>query len=121
MAPIPCCGRLSLVTYGHNAGRPNLARIFHEFSTPLFVAFHWGMKPSLSFVAQPQTNRVAERFNRTMKEQAIYDRNFVTTEGAREAVRDFVERYNKQWLIEKNSFKSPGETRQSWSKGLLAA
>lgn len=56
-----------------------------------------------------------------MKEQAIYDRNFVTTEDVREAVRDFVEIYNKQWLIEKNSFKSPEETRQSWSKGLLAA
>jgi len=56
-----------------------------------------------------------------MKKQAIYDRNFVTTEDAREAVRDFVEIYNKQWLNEKNSFKSPGETRQYWSKGLLAS
>ena len=32
----------------------------------------WGIKPSFAFVEQTQTNGVAERFNRTLKEQAIY-------------------------------------------------
>lgn len=82
---------------------------------------YWGIKPSFAFVAQPQTNGVAERFNRTMKEQAIYGRNFVTIEDVREAVRDFVALYNKQWQIEKIDFKSPEDARDSWNKGLMAA
>lgn len=32
----------------------------------------WGLAPSFAFVAQPQTNGVAERFNRTLMEQVIY-------------------------------------------------
>ncbi|HMM73186.1 MAG TPA: IS3 family transposase [Rhodocyclaceae bacterium] len=34
----------------------------------------WGIDPSFAFVAEPQTNGVAERFNRTLKEQAIHGR-----------------------------------------------
>jgi transposase InsO family protein len=36
----------------------------------------WGIAPSFAFVTQPQTNGVAERFNRTLKEQAIHRRVF---------------------------------------------
>lgn len=39
----------------------------------------WGIAPSPAFVAEPQTNGVAERFNRTLKEQAIRGRVFRTT------------------------------------------
>ena len=34
----------------------------------------WGIQPSYAFVAEPQTNGVAERFNR-MKEQIIHGGN----------------------------------------------
>ncbi|HWP00618.1 MAG TPA: hypothetical protein VNL74_08345 [Methylococcus sp.] len=34
----------------------------------------WGIDKSFAFVAEPQTNGVAERFNRTLKEQAIQGR-----------------------------------------------
>ncbi|MEX3557569.1 MAG: hypothetical protein VB135_03965 [Burkholderia sp.] len=40
----------------------------------------WGITPSYAFVAEPQTNGVAERFNRTMKEQAIHGRLFNNVE-----------------------------------------
>ena len=33
-----------------------------------------GIQPSYAFVAEPQTNGVAERFNRTLKEQIIHGR-----------------------------------------------
>ncbi|MEX3612133.1 MAG: hypothetical protein VB124_04050, partial [Burkholderia sp.] len=36
--------------------------------------------PSYALVAEPQTNGVAERFNRTMKEQAIHGRLFNNVE-----------------------------------------
>jgi transposase InsO family protein len=71
----------------------------------------WGITPSFAFVAEPQTNGVAERFNRTLKEQAIYGRVFRTVEDVREAVKNFVDIYNNEWRVEKNGFRSPNEIR----------
>lgn len=73
---------------------------------------YWGVAPSWAFVAQPQTNGVVERYNRTLKEQAIYGRIFRNVEEVRAAVRAFVERYNEQWLIEKMGFRSPNQARR---------
>lgn len=73
----------------------------------------WGITPSFAFAAEPQTNGVAERFNRTLKEQAIYGRVFRTVDDVREAVRTFVNLYNSQWRVEKNGFRSPDEIRQA--------
>ena len=35
---------------------------------------YWGMRPSYGFVEEPETNGVAERWNRTLKEQATHGR-----------------------------------------------
>ena len=32
---------------------------------------YWGIRPSYGFVEEPETNGVAERWNRTLKEQVI--------------------------------------------------
>ena len=37
---------------------------------------YWGIRPSYGFVEEPETNGVAERWNRTLKEQAIHGRIF---------------------------------------------
>jgi transposase InsO family protein len=74
----------------------------------------WGIKPSFAFVEQPQTNGVAERFNKTLKEQAIYGRIFQNVDDVRAAVGRFVDLYNNQWRVEKNGFLSPVETRLAW-------
>jgi putative transposase len=81
----------------------------------------WGIASSFAFVAEPQTNGVAERFNRTLKEQAIYGRIFHTVEDVREAVKTFVELYNREWLVEKNAFRAPREIRQNWKENRQAA
>jgi transposase InsO family protein len=75
---------------------------------------YWGIRPSYAFVEQPQTNGVAERFNRTLKEQIIHGRIYRNLDELRGAVRDFVERYNAQWLVEKNGYLSPNQARQAW-------
>ena len=71
----------------------------------------WGIAPSFAFLREPETNGVAERFIRTLKEQAIYGRIFQNLEEVRDAVAEFVDRYNRQWRVEKNGFRSPYEMR----------
>ena len=78
----------------------------------------WGIKPSFAFVEQPQTNGVAERFNRTLKEQAIYGAIFRNIEEVRRAVGKFVEDYNAEWRVEKNGFRSPRQAREAWFAAL---
>lgn len=71
----------------------------------------WGLAPSYAFVAEPETNGVIERLFRTLKEQAIHGRIFQTIDDVRDAVRAFVARYNAEWLVEKNGYRSPTQMR----------
>ncbi len=71
-----------------------------------------GITPSFSYVQQPQTNGVVERFNRTLKEQVIYAHVFQNVDEVREAVLQFKQEYNRSWRLEKMGFKTPLETRQ---------
>ena len=81
---------------------------------------YWGIAPSFSIVAEPQTNGVAERFIRTMKEQAIYGRAFKNVEEVRAAVAAFVETYNNEWRLEKLGFMTPKEARATFEMTLAA-
>lgn len=75
---------------------------------------HLGIQESFGLVRQPQTNGVAERFNRTLKEQIINGRTFRNAEEVRDAVRQFVQQYNTKWLLRKLNYQSPVEARQSY-------
>ena len=75
----------------------------------------WGIAPSFAFVQQPQTNGVAERFNRTLKEQIIHGRIFQNLDDLRAAVAAFVELYNREWRLEKLGFQTPCEARENHS------
>jgi len=74
----------------------------------------WGLEASYAFIEQPQTNGVAERFFKTLKEQIIHGRIYRTVAELRAAVEAFVELYNEQWLPEKNGYLSPSATRAAW-------
>ena len=65
-------------------------------------------------LTEPQANGVAGRFNRTLKEQIIHGRIYRNIAELRDAVRDFVELYNAQWIVEKNGYLSPAQARQAW-------
>ena len=40
---------------------------------------YWGIHPSFALLEEPETNGVVERWNRTLKEQAVYGRVFETS------------------------------------------
>ena len=56
---------------------------------------YWGIRPSFGLLEEPETNGVVERWNRTLKEQAVYGRVFQNLADVRAAVAEFVERYNR--------------------------
>ena len=104
--------------FGHlSAGAARSLALRHDHGSN-FMADHfqkqarfWGISPSYAFVGEPETNGVIERLFRTLKEQAIHGRVFHTIDEVRDAVREFVARYNAEWLIEKNGFRSPLDAR----------
>jgi putative transposase len=75
----------------------------------------WGISPSFAFVEEPQTNGVAERFNRTLRDQVLNGRVFKNLDEVRRAVAAFVERYNAEWLVEKLGFVSPSRARENFT------
>ena len=75
---------------------------------------YWGIHPSFGFVEEPETNGVVERWNRTLKEQAVYGRVFRNLAEVRAAVAEFVERYNQCWRLEKLAYRTPLEAREEY-------
>jgi transposase InsO family protein len=106
-------------TTGKGAGKGLKLRMDHgtQYTADDFLKQieFWGIDTSFAFVAEPQTNGVAERFNRTLKEQAIHGRIFRNVEEVRTAVNEFKDRYNRHWRLEKLGFKSPHEARQTYA------
>lgn len=104
---------------GADAGRGLTLRMDHgtQYTADDFLnqVRFWGIAPSFAFVAEPQTNGVAERFNRTLKEQAIHGHVFKNLEAVRTAVTAFADRYNRHWRLEKLGFMSPREARLAYA------
>ena len=104
---------------GAEAGRGLTLRMDHgtQYTADDFInqVKFWGVTPSFAYVAEPQTNGVAERFNRTLKEQAIHGHIFRNVEEVRIAVTEFKERYNQHWRLEKMGYMSPREARQAYA------
>ena len=75
---------------------------------------YWGIRPSFGFVEEPETNGVVERWNRTLKEQAVYGRVFRNLADVHAAVAEFVERYNRCWRLEKLAYRTPLEAREEY-------
>ena len=104
---------------GADAGRGLALRMDHgtQYTADDFLnqVKFWGIAPSFAFVAEPQTNGVAERFNRTLKEQAVHGRVFKNVEEVRDAVTECKGRYNRHWRLEKLGFISRHEARQAYA------
>ena len=62
-----------------------------------------------------QTNGVAERFIRTLKESLLWVHHFATVAELIEALRQFRRRYNEQWLIERHGYRTPAQVRRGYA------
>lgn len=92
----------------HDHGPQYAARDFR--AGPTFL----GITPAPAFVREPEGNGVAERAFRTIKEQCLYLHRFQTLEEARQVIKDFVARYNEQWLIARLGYRPPAAVRRAW-------
>ena len=80
-----------------------------------------GIVPSMGYVKEPETNGVIERFHRTLKEQIIHGHVYETIGDLQKKVREFIEKYNKHWLLKKLGYLSPKEARVKWEQKPCAA
>ncbi len=71
-----------------------------------------GIESSPAFVRAPEGNGCAERFIRTLKENLLWVRVFASVEELRQALLEFQETYNANWLIERHGFRPPSAVRE---------
>ena len=75
-----------------------------------------GIRPSPSFVGEPECNGVMERWIRTLKEECLYLHDFATLAEAQQVIGEFVERYNRAWLLERHGHRTPADVRASFQR-----
>jgi len=70
---------------------------------------------SPAFVRSPECNGIIERFHRTLEDELLSFTQFDTLEEARPLISEFIERYNKDWIIERHGYMSPVEYKNKIS------
>jgi transposase InsO family protein len=68
-----------------------------------------GLVHSPAFVRSPECNGIIERFNRTLQEQVFDIHCFETIDEARIVIAQFIDDYNRFWLIQRLGYRSPME------------
>ncbi|MGC8884812.1 MAG: integrase core domain-containing protein [Bryobacteraceae bacterium] len=72
-----------------------------------------GLVSSPAFVREPEGNGSIERFFRTLKEELLWVWHFNTLEELADALEEFRQRYNEQWLLERLHFQSPRQAHET--------
>ena len=73
-------------------------------------------RPSPSYVSEPECNGIMERWIRTLKEECLYLHDFQTLEEAPQVIGEFIEAYNREWLIEPHGHRTPADVRQALTR-----
>lgn len=75
-----------------------------------------GIRPSPIYVGEPECNGIMERWIRTLKEECLYLHDFATLEEARLVIGAFIERYNREWLLERHGYRTPAALRRALTR-----
>ena len=105
-------------THGHYAPKIALGLGLRMDWGPQYTAHQFlgevrwlGIRPSPSYVGEPECNGIMERWIRTLKEECLYLHDFATLDEARQVIGEFIERYNREWLLARHGYRTPAAVR----------
>jgi len=78
-----------------------------------------GLSHSPAFVRSPECNGIIERFNRTLQEQVFDVHCFESIDEARRIISEFIDNYNRYWILERLGYRSPLEFKNDQKQDLL--
>ena len=86
-----------------------------QYTSHRFAAeVRWlGIRSTPAYVGEPECNGIMERFLRTLKEECVCVHDFEGLEEARKIIGEFIEAYNREWLIERHGHRTPAEVREA--------
>lgn len=71
-----------------------------------------GLRYSPAFVRSPECNGIIERFHRTLREQILDVIIFENLDHARRVIGQFIDDYNREWILHRLGFRSPLEYKK---------
>lgn len=77
-----------------------------------------GLGMSKSYVRSPECNGIIERFHRTLEEQVFQIHAFSTFQDAHDTINQFINNYNKDWILHRLNYCSPIEYREKYAESL---
>ena len=80
-----------------------------------------GIESSPAFVREPEGNGCAERFIRILKENLLWVQTFANVEELRNALHEFKERYNREWILERHDYMTPRKAAEAAALGVVQA
>lgn len=80
---------------------------------------YFGIEQSYTFARSPEANGIIERFHRTLNEQVFNVNQFADLGEASAAIAEFIENYNRKWILERLDYQSPREFRENYEESLL--
>lgn len=90
----------------------------HDFQRKLDFL---GIESSPSYLRSPEGRGVIERFSRTLKEQLLWLQDFEDEDALRKALYVFRERYNANWIMRRDGYRTPNQVRAEWGGKLEMA
>jgi len=117
LLPIQAAVRKCFGSVGPDVARGLKLRMDHgpQYTSDDFVGTvkYLGIGLSYAFVQEPQCNGIAERFVRTLKDQVLHVYRFKDLTEAKRIIGEFIERFNREWRMERHGYRTLAEVRAS--------
>ena len=75
-----------------------------------------GIQPTPSYVGEPERNGAMGAVDPDTEGGVFVPHDFQTLEEARQVIGEFIEAYNREWLIERPGHRTPADVRQALTR-----